>query len=61
MYDLHDRSVRTEYWTTAGMEIWKGAIDNALVNAFVRKKEWRLALKGLEDVLTELEHSHQWQ
>jgi len=53
LYDLRDRTVRTEYWNTGGMEIWRGTIDNALANAFVRKKEWRLALRSLEDLLNE--------
>ncbi|KAL9179543.1 hypothetical protein ACHAXT_008833 [Thalassiosira profunda] len=55
LYDLRDRAVRIEYWNTKGMEIWRPAIDNALVNAFVRKREWRLALKGLEDLLSGLD------
>jgi len=55
LYDLRDRSVRTEYWNTVGMEIWRPVIDNALVNAFVRKREWRLALTSLEDLMGGLE------
>lgn len=55
LYDLRDRAVRTEYWNTKGMEVWRPAIDNALVNAFVRKREWRLALRSLEDLMAGLE------
>jgi len=51
LYDMRDRSLRTEYWNTNGMDVWCGTIDNALVNAFVRKKEWRMALRTLEDML----------
>jgi hypothetical protein len=55
LYDMRDRAVRTEYWSTVGMEIWCSSIDNALVNAFVRKKEWRLALRTLEEMLDGLD------
>ena len=43
------------YICTNGMEIWKGVIDNALVNSFVRKREWRMALKSLDDLLNGLD------
>jgi hypothetical protein len=55
LYDMRDRATRTEYWSTPGMDVWCSTIDNALVNAFVRKKEWRLALRTLEDMLNGLE------
>ncbi|KAL3785243.1 hypothetical protein HJC23_002698 [Cyclotella cryptica] len=55
LYDMRDRAIRTDYWSSAGMEVWCSTIDNALVNAFVRKKEWRLALGTLEDMLNGLE------
>jgi len=55
LYDLRDRCVRVEYWNTTGMEIWLGVIDNALVNSFVRKREWRLALKSLDDLIANLD------
>jgi len=55
LYDLRDRCIRTEYWNTTGMDIWLGVIDNALVNSFVRKREWRLALKSLDDMIANLD------
>lgn len=55
LYDMRDRATRTEYWSTTGMDVWCSTIDNALVHAFVRKKEWRLALHTLEDMLNGLE------
>lgn len=55
LYDMRDRATRTEYWSTPGMDDWCSTIDNALVNAFVRKKEWRMALRTLEDMLNNVE------
>ncbi|KAL7485998.1 hypothetical protein ACHAW6_011606 [Cyclotella cf. meneghiniana] len=55
LYDMRDRCIRTDYWSSTGMEVWCSSIDNALVNAFVRKKEWRLALRTLEDMLNGLD------
>ncbi|KAL3763939.1 hypothetical protein ACHAW5_008377 [Stephanodiscus triporus] len=55
LYALRDRATRTEHWNTAGMEIWRATIDNSLVNAHVRKREWRLALRSLEDLMEGLE------
>jgi len=55
LYDLRDRCVRTEYWDTAGMEMWRPVIDNALVNAFVRKREWKMALRSLDDLMAGLD------
>jgi len=43
--------VRTEYWNTRGMEVWKSTIDNAIVDACIRMKEWRLALHFLEELI----------
>eukprot|EP00970_Alexandrium_tamarense_P020823 scaffold15726_cov200-Alexandrium_tamarense.AAC.8 len=57
LFDMRDRAVRTDYWNTQGMEVWRPTIDNALVNAFVRKREWRLALNSLENLLNGLEES----
>ena len=56
LYDLRDRATRTDYWNTQGMEIWRSVIDNALVNTFVRKREWRMALKSLDNLLDGLDH-----
>lgn len=64
LYDMRDRSVRTDYWNAAADDthvdtnanaVWRGVIDNALVNAFVRKKEWRMALRTLDIMLSDLE------
>ena len=55
LYDMRDRAVRTEYWSSAGMDIWCSSIDNALVNVFARKREWRLALSTLDDMLNGLD------
>jgi hypothetical protein len=33
------------------MEIWRATIDNTLVNAHVRKREWRLALWSLDEMI----------
>jgi hypothetical protein len=55
LYDMRDRAMRTQYWSTAGMDVWCSTIDNASVNAFVRKKEWRLALCTLEDMIDGLD------
>ncbi|KAL3810275.1 hypothetical protein ACHAXA_008643, partial [Cyclostephanos tholiformis] len=55
LYALRDRAVRTEYWNTAGMEIWRATIDNTLVNAHIRKREWRLALWSLDELIGGLE------
>lgn len=55
LYDMRDRAVRTRYWSTPGLDVWCSTIDNALVNAFVRKKEWRLALCTLEDMMNGLD------
>ena len=51
LLDMRDRTVRTEYWNTRGMEVWTSTIDNAIVNACVRMKEWRLALHYLEELI----------
>jgi len=58
LYDLRDRMVvRTEYWNSPmGLEIWKGAIDNALFNSFVRSKDWRLALHTCQEMILGLEY-----
>merc|ERR1719221_710585 len=40
LYDLRDRSVRTDYWNTSGMEAWTCRIDNTLANTYIRKKKW---------------------
>jgi len=59
LLDMRDRVVRTEYWNTGGgvggMECWKSTIDNAIVNACVSMKEWRLALYHLEELIHGLE------
>lgn len=56
LYDLKDRTVRTDYWNTPkSLEIWRGAIDNALFNSFVRSREWRLALHTCQDMILGLE------
>ncbi|KAL7462285.1 hypothetical protein ACHAXS_002669 [Conticribra weissflogii] len=70
LYDMMDRVTRSEYWgggragninnakpngRNDSMEIWKSTISNALVNTFVRKREWRMALRCLEDMLDGLE------
>lgn len=36
------------------MAVWRPVIDNALVNVFVRKREWRLALISLEGLINGL-------
>ena len=56
LYDLRDRTVRTDYWNTPqSLKLWRGAIDNALCNAFIRIREWRLALHTCQDMLLGLE------
>jgi hypothetical protein len=56
LYDLRDRTVRTEYWNSPiVLEKWKGAIDNALFNSFVRSKDWRLALHTCQEMILGLE------
>ncbi len=56
LYDLRDRTVRTEYWNTPkSLEIWRGAIGNALFNSFVWSREWRLALHTCQDMMLGLE------
>ena len=55
LYALRDRATRTGHWNTRGMEIWRAVIDNSLVNAHVRKREWRLALWSLDNLLGGLE------
>eukprot|EP00986_Skeletonema_menzelii_P006878 scaffold2612_cov132-Skeletonema_menzelii.AAC.14 len=55
LLDMRDRTVRTEYWNTGGMEVWKSTIDNAIVNACIRMKEWRLALYHVEQMIGGLE------
>lgn len=52
LIDMRDRAVRTEYWnSSAGIEVWKSTIDNAIVNACIRMKEWRMALHYLEELI----------
>jgi len=51
LLDMRDRTVRTNYWNTRGMEVWTSTIDNAIVNACIRMKEWRLALHFLEELI----------
>lgn len=51
LLDMRDRTVRTEYWNTRGMEVWTSTIDNAIVDACIRMKEWRLALHFLEELI----------
>eukprot|EP00984_Skeletonema_dohrnii_P032624 scaffold27046_cov75-Skeletonema_dohrnii-CCMP3373.AAC.2 len=55
LLDMRDRTVRTEYWNTGGMEVWKSTLDNAIVNACIRMKEWRLALHYVEELIGGLE------
>ena len=55
LYALRDRATRTGHWNTGGMEIWRAVIDNSLVNAHVRKREWRLALRSLDNLMEGLE------
>jgi len=71
LYDMMDRVTRTEYWDdrragninnvktnengSGSMKVWKSTISNALVNTFVREREWRMALRCLEDMLDGLE------
>jgi len=33
------------------MEVWKSTLDNAIVNACIRMKEWRLALHYVEELI----------
>ncbi|KAL7554102.1 hypothetical protein ACHAWF_017488 [Thalassiosira exigua] len=46
-----DEAVDSASGEEPDMTIWRPAVDNALANAFVRKREWRLALRSLDDLL----------
>ena len=50
LFDVRDRSVRTDYWGSQGMDMWTFSVDNLLANAAMRKGDWRLALRSLENI-----------
>lgn len=50
LFDVRDRTVRTGYWGSSGMETWTFSVDNLLANVAMRKGDWRLALRSLENI-----------
>lgn len=47
MFTIRYQAAWEEHWSAEGT----AAIDNSLVNAFVRKREWRLALRSLDQMM----------
>lgn len=50
MFTIRYQAAWKEHWGAEGT----AAIDNSLVNAFVRKREWRLALRSLDQMMDSL-------